>query len=124
MLRFMLSFTLLFRYFVTLLLWNRLSPGNLYSVTLLPGLVVHLSVVHSVTFLIILCVALLFRSSHSVRHLDSAALLSGLIPALFLPDCGAGGDATVATTKQKYKSQHLHNCNMMLGLRSNCDSPC
>merc|ERR1719427_297256 len=82
---FMLSFTLLFRYLFTLLLWNRLSPGNLDSVTLLPGLVIHLSVVHSVAFLIILCVA----------------LLSGLIPALFLPDGGARRDTTVATTKQK-----------------------
>merc|ERR1712183_951173 len=98
---FMLSFTLLFRYLFTLLLWNRLSPGNLYSVALLPGLVVHFSVVHSIAFFIILCVALLFRSGHSVRHLDSVALLSGLIPALFLPDCGARRDSTIATTKQK-----------------------
>merc|ERR1712183_261936 len=98
---FMLSFTLLFRHLFTLLLWNRLSPGNLYSVALLPGLVVHFSVVHSVAFLIILCVALLFRSGCSVRHLDCVALLSGLIPALFLPDSCAGGNTTVATTKQK-----------------------
>merc|ERR1712183_7578 len=38
----MFSFTLFFSYFLTLLLWNRLSPGNLDSMALFSWLVVHL----------------------------------------------------------------------------------
>merc|ERR1740131_829438 len=106
---FIFSFTIFFGYFVTLLLWNRLISGNFNSATFFPGNVVNLSVPHSVTLLLILCVTLLFMSSHIVWHLDSVALLPGLIPALILPDCGAGRYPTVGTPKQKQKSQYLHD---------------
>merc|ERR1712142_307178 len=79
---FIFSFTLFFRYLLTLLLWNRLSSGNLHSATLFSRFVFHLSIIHSI--------ALLFILSHFVWHLDGVALLPGLIPALVLPDCGAG----------------------------------
>merc|ERR1719430_2591512 len=48
---FIFSLTLFFSYFFTLLLWNRFSPGNLYSMALFPWLVVHLSVPHSIALI-------------------------------------------------------------------------
>merc|ERR1711942_557889 len=88
---FIFSFTLFFRYLLTLLFWNRLSSGNLNGATLLSRFVFHLSIIHSI--------ALLFIGSHFVWHLDGVALLPGLIPALVLPDCGAGRYPTVGTPK-------------------------
>merc|ERR1712002_99730 len=111
---FMLSFTLLFRYILTLLLWYRLSPGNLHSMTLFSRFVIYLSIIDSVALVVILSVALLFSAGDSVRHLDSVALLPGLIPALFLPDCSAGRNTTVGTSKQKQEAQHLHSLVMIM----------
>merc|ERR1740131_701239 len=96
---FIFSFTLFFWYLLTLLLWNRLSSGNLNSATLFSRFVFHLSIIHSIALLFILSGALLFISSHFVWHLDSVTLLPGLIPALVLPDCGAGRYPTVGTPK-------------------------
>merc|ERR1711931_532093 len=96
---FIFSFTLFFRYFLTLLLWNRLSSWNLNSATLFSRFVFHLSIIHSIALLLILSGALLFIGSHFVWHLDGVALLPGLIPALVLPDCGAGRYPTVGTPK-------------------------
>merc|ERR1711922_1845 len=76
------SFTLFFSYFITLLLWNRFSPGNLDSMALFPWLVVHFSVPHSI--------ALLFIRSHFMWHLDCITFLSRFIPALLFPDCITG----------------------------------
>merc|ERR1712200_247885 len=55
---------LILRNFFTLLLWNRLSPGNLDSMALFSRLVVHLSVPHSATLLFIISGALFFIGSH------------------------------------------------------------
>merc|ERR1719295_2152069 len=82
---FIFSFTLFFRYFLTLLLWNRFSPGNLYSMALFSWLVVHLSVPHSVAFLLILSGTLFIIGSHFMWYLNSATFLSRLIPTLFFP---------------------------------------
>merc|ERR1740131_584807 len=106
---FMLSFTLLFRYILTLLLWYRLCPGYFHSMTFFSRLVIYLNIMDSVALVVILSVALLFSAGDSVRHLNSVALLPRLIPALFLPDCGAGRYPTVGTSKKKQESQHLHN---------------
>merc|ERR1711931_442826 len=105
----MLSFTLLFRNIFTLLFWYRLSPGYFHSMTLFSRFVVYLNIMDSVALIIILSVALLFSAGDSVRHLNSVALLPGLIPALFLPDCSAGRYTTVGTSKKKQESQHLHS---------------
>merc|ERR1711931_250313 len=75
-------FTLFFRHFLTLLLWNRLSPGNLNSMALFFRLVVHLSVPHSVTLPFILSGALFYMGSHFMWYLYSVTLLSRFIPAL------------------------------------------
>merc|ERR1712168_1208523 len=96
---FIFSFTLFFRYLLTLLFRNRLSSGNLNSATLFSRFVFHLSIIHSIALLFILSGALLFICSHFVWHLDGVALLPGLIPALILPDCGAGRYPTVGTPK-------------------------
>merc|ERR1712042_145266 len=96
---FIFSFTLFFRYLLTLLFWNRLSSGNFNSATLFSRFVFHLSIIHSIALLLILSGALLFICSHFVWHLDGVALLPGLIPALVLPDCGAGRYPTVGTPK-------------------------
>merc|ERR1719365_195857 len=105
----MLSFTLLFRYILTLVIWYRLNPRNFNSMTLFSRFVVYLNIMDSVALVVILSVALLFSAGDSVRHLDSVALLPRLIPALFLPDCSAGRNTTVGTSKQKQECQHLHN---------------
>merc|ERR1712168_1008822 len=96
---FILSVTFFFMYLLTLLLWNRLCSGNLNSATLLSRFVFYLGIIHSIAFLFILSGALLFICSHFVWHLDSVTLLPGLIPALVLPDCGAGRYPTVGTPK-------------------------
>merc|ERR1711931_456242 len=111
---FMLSFTFLFRYILTLLLWYRLCPRNFHSMTLFSRFIVYLCIMDSVALIIILSVALLFSAGDSVRHLDSVALLPGLIPALFLPDCSAGRNTTVGTSKQKQEAQHLHSLVMIM----------
>merc|ERR1712168_1225029 len=71
------SFTLFFRSFLTLLLWNRFSPGNLYSMALFSWLVVHFSVPLSGALFII--------RSHFMWYLNSVTFLSRLIPTLFFP---------------------------------------
>merc|ERR1711931_486616 len=110
----MLSFTLLFRNIFTLLFWYRLRTGHFYSMTLFSRFVVYLNIMDSVALVIILSVALLFSAGDSVRHLDSVALLPGLIPALFLPDCSAGRNTTVGTSEQKQEAQHLHSYILIL----------
>merc|ERR1719228_2747141 len=102
------SFTFLLRYFLTLLLWNRLSPGNLYSMALFSRLVVHLSVPHSATLLFILSGALFFIGSYFMWYLNSVTLLSRFIPALIFPYCSTGRDNAVSATYQKQESQYLH----------------
>merc|ERR1711922_57988 len=67
---FIFSFTLLFRYFLTLLLCNRFSPGNLDSMALFSWHVVHLSVPDSIALLFILSGALFFIRSHFMWYLD------------------------------------------------------
>merc|ERR1719348_1077819 len=96
------SLTLFFRNFLTLLLRDRLSFGNFNSVTLFFVLVIYFSVPHSF--------ALLFVGSHIMWYLDSVTLLSGLIPALVLPDSGTGGYPTIGTTQKTQQSQNLHSC--------------
>merc|ERR1711970_1345978 len=102
------SFTLLFRYFLTLILWNRFSPGNLDSMALFFWLVVHLSVPHSIALLFVISSALFFIRSHLMWHLDSITFLSWFIPALLFPDCVTGRNTTVGTPNQKQQSQYLH----------------
>merc|ERR1711887_49871 len=92
------SFTLFFRYFLTLLFWNRLSPGNLNSMALFSRLVVHLSVPHSATLLFIISGALFFVGGHFMWYLNSVTLLSWFIPALIFPDCSAGRDNAVSAS--------------------------
>merc|ERR1719289_822728 len=102
------SFTLFFSYFLTLLLWNRLSPGNLDSMALFSWLVVHLSVPDSIALLFILSNALFFIRSHFMWYLDCITFLSGFIPALLFPDCITGRNTTVGAPNQKHESQYLH----------------
>merc|ERR1712168_1690052 len=104
-----LSVTFFFRNFLTLLLRNRLSFGNLDSVTLFFVLIIYFSVPHSFTLLFIVSSALFLVGGHIMWYLDSVTLLSGLIPALVLPDSGAGGYPTVGTTQKKQQSQNLHS---------------
>merc|ERR1719289_696311 len=106
---FILGFTLLFRNIFTLLFWYRLSPWNLHSMTFFSRLIIYLSIIDSIALIVILSVALLFSAGDSVWHLNSVALLPGLIPAFVLPDCSAGRNTTVSTSKEKQESQHLHN---------------
>merc|ERR1712200_230732 len=89
---------LILRNFITLLLWNRLSPGNLDSMALFSRLVVHLSVPHSATLLFIISGALFFMRGHFMWHLNSVTLLSRFIPAFIFPDCSAGRDNAVSTS--------------------------
>merc|ERR1719153_2027546 len=106
---FILCFTLLFRNIFTLLFWYRLTPWNLHSMTFFSRLIIYLSIINSIALIVILSVALLFSAGDSVGHLNSVALLPGLIPAFVLPDCSAGRNTTVGTSKEKQESQHLHN---------------
>merc|ERR1719295_624597 len=106
---FIFSFTLLFRNLLTLLLWNRPSLRYLNSMTLLFGLVVHLSIPNCVTFLFIFSGALFVIGSHFMWHLDSVTFLSRFIPALFFPYCSTGRYTTVGATNQKQKYQYLHH---------------
>merc|ERR1719391_1555229 len=107
---FILSLTLFFRNFLTLLLRHRLSFGNFDSVTLFFVLIIYFSIPHSFALLFIVSGALFLVRSHIMWYLDSVTLLSGLIPALVLPDSGAGGYPTVRTTQKKQQSQNLHSC--------------
>merc|ERR1712068_70059 len=79
---FILCVTFFFLYLLTLLFWNRLSSGNFNSATLFSRFIFHLGIIHSTALLFILSGALLFIGSHFIWHLDSIALLPGLIPAL------------------------------------------
>merc|ERR1719193_2003618 len=106
---FILGFTLLFRNIFTLLFWYRLSPWNLHSMTFFSRLIIYLSIIDSIALIVILSLALLFSAGDSVWHLNSVALLPGLIPAFVLPDCSTGRNTTVGTSKEKQESQHLHN---------------
>merc|ERR1719427_535752 len=103
------SLTLFFSYFFTLLLWNRFSPGNLYSMALFPWLVVHLSVPHSIALIFVLCGALFLIGSHFMWYLDSVTFLSRFIPALFFPDSITGRNTAIGTPNQKQESQYLHS---------------
>jgi len=107
---FIFSLTLFFRNFLTLLLRDRLSFGNFDSVTLFFVLIIYFSVPHSFALLFIVSGALFLVGGHIMWYLDSVTLLSGLIPALVLPDSGAGGYPTVGATQKKQQSQNLHIC--------------
>merc|ERR1712168_1671169 len=102
------SFTLFLRYFFTLLLWNRFSPGNLYSMALFSWLVVNFSVPHSVALLFIFSGALFIIRSHFMWYLNSVTFLSRFIPTLFFPNSITGRHTTVGTTNQNQQSQYLH----------------
>merc|ERR1719447_1320634 len=106
---FIFSLTLFFRNFLTLLFRDRLSFGNFDSVTLFFVLVIYFSIPHSFTLLFIVCSTLFLVGGHVMWYLDSVTLLSGLIPALVLPDSGAGGYPTVGATQKKQQSQNLHD---------------
>merc|ERR1711931_604604 len=100
--------SLFFRYFFTLLLWNRFSPGNLYSMALFSWLVVHFSVPHSVALLFILSGALFIIRSHFMWYLNSITFLSRFIPTLFFPNSITGRHTTIGAANQNQESQYLH----------------
>merc|ERR1712168_1576534 len=103
---FCVTFLLIFSF--TLLLWNRFSPGNLYSMTLFSWLVVNFSVPHSLALLFVLSGALFIIRSHFMWYLNSITFLSRFIPTLFFPNSITGRHTTVGTTNQNQESQYLH----------------
>merc|ERR1719186_453001 len=96
--------------FLTLLLRDRLSFWNLDSVTLFFVLIIFFSIPHSFALLFIVSGALFLVGSHFMWYLDGVTLLPGFIPALVLPDSGAGGNTTVGATQKKQQTQNLHIC--------------
>merc|ERR1719233_2016934 len=100
-----------------LLFMNKLTLISCYIISLCLSLcftyllmfILAFFFIDSVALLGILSVALFFSAGDSVGHLNSVALLPGLIPAFVLPDCSAGRNTTVGTSKEKQESQHLHN---------------
>merc|ERR1719365_335033 len=96
---FIFCLTLFFRNFLTLLLRDRLSFGNFDCVTLFFVLIIYFSIPHSFALLFIVSGALFLVGGHVMWYLDSITLLSRLIPALVLPDSGAGGYPTVGATQ-------------------------
>merc|ERR1711970_1674185 len=105
---FIFSLTLFFRNFLTLFLRDRLSFWNLDSVTLFFVLIIFFSIPHSFALLFIVSGALFLVRSHFMWYLDGVTLLPGFIPALVLPDSGAGGNTTVGATQKKQQTQNLH----------------
>merc|ERR1719187_2677608 len=73
----------------------------IFSLTLFFVLIIYFSVPHSFALLFIVSGALFLVRGYIMWYLDSITLLSRLIPALVLPDSGAGGYPTVGTTQKK-----------------------
>jgi hypothetical protein len=111
-----LSLALLLEHWGTLLLWNiltlllrnRLNSGHLDLGADLPGYIIYLVVIDSIALIFVLISALLRIRGGRMRFLNSATLLSRLIPALVLVHSLTRGDTSPPSTNcQQEKTEYL-----------------